>query len=695
MVTPSDIAFYNDIELGVLTLEEDTIIHANRAFQEIIGKSDIELHGENVTSLIHDESLGSFRTFMISNGIHGSVSVKLRSSNASLRWVRVSRKRVGEESLLLFENITQEMVRELIFSRLAEGFIEEESQSIFESVVLTLTHVLNVKYSFVGIFNQALEQVDVKALSKNSKVQKQFSYPLAGTPCLDVLHNGNLTVQRGIQEAYPHDKDLKDWKVDGYIGVALKNKNNESIGHLAIMDTKPVENPEFLLGILKIYASRLGVELEKVLSERELVVSETKYRNLFENAFEAKMIYDDRKKHYLQANKAAIALFGYPREFFIELDPMVLKPQKFRTSEYNRRLKHMVARAYEGEMLIEETVNKKADGSEFHSEIGISLLDREKQHYLVSVRDVSPRKKAEQELIDHKEKLEELVRERTNEIKNLNEELVKANTFLADSNLDLTTQKEKLQLALERLKVTQSQLIQSEKMASLGILTSGMAHELNNSMNTIMGGISQAYMELEELNSIPAGTLERIDGAFNWVQEGISRTSKIVKGLASYGYHQQSNKEVKDIDKVIQAAISRVEPNLEDAHITFETDLRASSNLKLQSGQMTKALVHILENAIYYARRNEETEGVGKVKVSSRFCEKANNVVVEVLNTGIPIDEDHFNRIYVPFFTTKPVGEGTGLGLSVAHSFIDQHGGSLSHENVIEGVVCTVQLPLS
>lgn len=179
-------------------------------------------------------------------------------------------------------------------------------------MVLTLTHVLNVKYSFVGIFNQPLEQVDVRALSKNSKIQKQFSYPLAGTPCHNVLQNGQLTVQRGIQEAYPSDKDLKDWKVDGYIGVALKSNRQESIGHLAIMDTKPIENPEFLLSILKIYASRLGVELERVLSERELIVSETKYRNLFENAFEAKMIYDDHKKHYLQGNKAAIELFGYP-----------------------------------------------------------------------------------------------------------------------------------------------------------------------------------------------------------------------------------------------------------------------------------------------------------------------------------------------------------------------------------------------
>lgn len=695
MVTPSDIAFYNDIELGVLTLEEDTIIHANRAFQEIIGKSDIELHGENVDSLIHDESLGSFQNFMLTHGVNGSVSIKLRSSNASLRWVRVSRKHVGEESLLLFENITQEMVRELIFSRLAEGFIEEESQSIFESVVLTLTHVLNVKYSFVGIFNRPLEQVDVKALSKNSKIQKQFSYPLAGTPCLDVLYNGNLTVQRGIQDAYPNDRDLQDWKVDGYIGVALKNKNSESIGHLAIMDTKPVENPEFLLGILKIYASRLGVELEKVLGERELVISETKYRNLFENAFEAKMIYDDQNKHYLQANKAAIELFGYPRDFFVKLDPMVLKPEAFRTPEYNKRLKHMVARAYEGEMLIEETVNKKADGSEFHSEIGISLLDREKRHYLVSVRDVSPRKKAEQELIDHKEKLEELVRERTNEIKNLNEELVKANTFLADSNLDLTTQKEKLQSALEKLKLTQGQLIQSEKMASLGILTSGMAHELNNSMNTIMGGISQAYMELEELSSIPAGTLERIDGAFNWVQEGISRTSKIVKGLASYGYHEQSNRELKDIDSVLQSAISLIEPSLKGTQIVFETDLSAASRLTLQSGQMTKALVHILENAIYYAQQKKALGGAGLVRVTSRICEKTNNVVMEVYNSGKPIEEEHFYQIYVPFFTTKPVGEGTGLGLSVAHSFIEQHGGTLTHENVAEGVVCTVQLPLN
>lgn len=693
MVTPSDIAFYNDIELGVLTLDEDIIVQSNRAFQEIIGKSDIELHGELVGSLIHEESFGQFQSFMLDSHFNGSVSIKLKSSNASLRWVRVSKKQTSDIALLLFENITQEMVRELIFSRLAEGWIEEESQSIFASVVLTLTHVLNVKYSFVGIFNQPLEQVDVRALSKNSKIQKQFSYPLEGTPCHNVLQTGQLTVQRGIQEAYPSDKDLKDWKVDGYIGVALKNNRQESIGHLAIMDTKPIENPEFLLSILKIYASRLGVELERVLSERKLMVSETKYRNLFEYAFEAKMIYDDRKKHYLQANKAAIELFGYPREFFIGLDPMILKPEAYRTTAYNNRLKHMVARALEGEMLIEETVNKKADGTEFNTEIGISLLDHDKRHFLVSVRDVSPRKKAEHELIKHKDQLEELVKERTNEIKTLNEELLRANTFLENSNVDLTTQKEKLQTALEQLKVTQNQLIQSEKMASLGILTSGMAHELNNSMNTIMGGISQAYMELEEMENIPAPTLERIDGAFNWVQEGVSRTSKIVKGLASYGYLQHSKKEAKDIDKVIQSAMALIEPNLKGVNVSIKTHLNAATELKMHTGQMNKALVHILENAVYFSGKDQESTK-GQIEITSKTDQNGKRVIIEVSNTGEIIEDDQFNRIYVPFFTTKPVGEGTGLGLSVAYSFIEQHGGSLSHENTDHGVKCIIILPL-
>ncbi len=692
MVSPSDLAFYNDIELGVLNLDNSIIINANRAFETIIGKTSSELRNENIETLVHDESLHVFQVFMQTEGEQGSVSIKLKSTNTSLRWVRISRKNVERGTLLLIENITQEMVRELIFSRLAEGFIEEESQSIFTSVVLTLTHVLNVKYSFIGIFNQTEKQVDVKALSTNSKLQKQFSYPLKGTPCLDVLNGGQLLVDKGTQEAYPHDQDLKDWSVQGYVGVALKNSDNQAIGHLAIMDIKPIENTKFLLSILKIYASRLGAELEKVLSERELINSETKYRNLFENAFEAKMIYDDRNKHYLQANKAAIELFGHPRDFFIGLNPMQLKPDEFRSPEYTKRMNHMVTQAYDGDMLIEETVNKKANGGLFFSEIAVSLLDREKGHFLVSFRDVSKRKKAEQELLEHKTNLEETIRERTKEIENLNEELQKTNTFLENSNLDLTAQKEKLQATLERLRLTQSQLIQSEKMASLGILTSGMAHELNNSMNTIMGGISQAYMELEEMK-IPAATLEKVDDAFNWVQEGVSRTAKIVKGLASYGYHEQSRKELKEIDNVIQSAIALIEPSLEKAKVSFDIALEAATKLKIQSGQMTKAFVHVLENAIYFAERDSSAEQ-GKILVTSKVDEERSNVIIEVLNTGQKISEEHFSRIYVPFFTTKPVGEGTGLGLSVAYSFIEQHGGTISHENVTDGVKCVIILPL-
>lgn len=690
MLSQTDIPFYEDIKTGVFTLDNDCIADTNPSFRQLIGDSERELTGQPFIDLIHQESHSDYNDF-IENISRSSISVKLDIPNKTVRWIRISRKSVADSSIFLVENVTQEMIMELIFSRLAEGFVKEQQMSIFSSVVLTLTHVLGVKYCFVGIFHKEEKRVRVKALSKNSELQPKFSYPLEGTPCADVLTHDYLAFSDGIQEAYPEDQDLKDWNVEGYMGVPLRNKQNQSIGHLAIMDTQPIENTDFLLSILKVYASRLGVELERVLGEKELLASEEKYRHLFENAFEAKMIYDENHDHYLEANHAARELFGYPKDFFVGLSPLKLKPETYQTKEYRHQMKTLVKRAYSGEMLIEETVNKKSDGTFFHSEIAISLLDRDKRHFLVSVRDVSKRKDVEEQLRKHQSQLEELVKARTREIKKLNKELLEANRHLEDSNTDLKSQKEKLQLTLEQLKLTQSHLIQTEKMASLGVLTSGMAHELNNSMNTILGGINQMTMEFRELDDLPIEILERIDDAVSWAKEGINRTTTIVKGLSSYGLHNSKEKKPENVDEVVESAITLIESRVHEEEISLKMKLDADLPVAMHGNQISKVLLNVLDNAIYFASKEKCPTPPCHINVLTSYSNK--EVVIQIFNTGETIAEPDLQRIYDPFFTTKTVGEGPGLGLSVAYSFLQQHLGTISHSNTNGGVLCTIKLP--
>jgi signal transduction histidine kinase len=265
-------------------------------------------------------------------------------------------------------------------------------------------------------------------------------------------------------------------------------------------------------------------------------------------------------------------------------------------------------------------------------------------------------------------------------------------SLVQERTVELSKQKEELQEIVEELKATQNQLIQSEKMASLGELTAGIAHEIQNPLNFV-NNFSEVSMELveemeEELNK--GDTAEAIAIATDIKQnlEKIrhhgKRADGIVKGMLQHSRASSGQKEPTDINTLADEYFRLAYHGLRAKDKSFNSELVTHFDENLPKANMVpqdvgRVLLNLFTNAFYAVQQRQKTAGPEfkpTVEVSTSMEKKFITVRVKDNGTGIP--EQIKDKIMQPFFTTKPTGEGTGLGLSMSYDIIVKaHGGSI------------------
>ncbi|MBI5179139.1 MAG: PAS domain-containing protein [Nitrospinae bacterium] len=227
----------------------------------------------------------------------------------------------------------------------------------------------------------------------------------------------------------------------------------------------------------------------------------------------------------------------------------------------------------------------------------------------------------------------------------------------------------------------EAQLLQSEKLASIGELASGIAHELNNPMAGIIGYSELLMDDLKEQEG-PRRDAERIHG------EAI-RCSKIIQNLLTFARRHKPQKGEISLNDVLEATIDIVDYEFKVNNVVMKKEY--APNLKLIIGdhyQMQQVFLNILNNAFFYLK---DKPGARYIIVTTR--NSARGAQVTIKNNGPKIDPAIIGKVFDPFFTTKEVGKGTGLGLSVSHGIIVSHKGELTVTNVEDGVMFTVDLP--
>ncbi len=299
-----------------------------------------------------------------------------------------------------------------------------------------------------------------------------------------------------------------------------------------------------------------------------------------------------------------------------------------------------------------------------------------------------------------------------------NQHKQRAYELLRDQKKETDKQRDKAEKALTELKSTQAQLIQSEKLASLGELTAGIAHEIQNPLNFV-NNFSELSVELvsellEERNKeygLRDEALEKDllnDLAQN--QEKINlhgkRASSIVKGMLEHSRASTGVKELTDINKLADEYLRLAYHGLRAKDSTFNSDFKTDFDENLPKIEVIpqdlgRVLLNIINNAFYATQQRfrplqgDKAVYLPKITVSTKAID--NQIIIKVKDNGIGMTEATKAKVFQPFFTTKPTGQGTGLGLSLAYDIVTKgHGGTIECESVEgEGTTFTVKLPLS
>ncbi|MBK8299972.1 MAG: GHKL domain-containing protein [Chitinophagaceae bacterium] len=264
------------------------------------------------------------------------------------------------------------------------------------------------------------------------------------------------------------------------------------------------------------------------------------------------------------------------------------------------------------------------------------------------------------------------------------EELEQKRKAIEETNAALTQ-------SLEELKAAQAQLIQSEKMASLGELTAGIAHEIQNPLNFV-NNFSDVSTELvEEMNEeIDKGNLEEAKEIAQDLKQNLEkinhhgkRAGDIVKGMLQHSRTSSGQKELTDInalaDEYLRLAYHGLRAKDKTFNAAMKTDYDESIGLiKIIPQDIGRVVLNLITNAFYAVTERKKLQTEGYEPVVSVSTKKLNDKIeIHVKDNGTGIPQKVLDKIFQPFFTTKPTGQGTGLGLSLSYDIVKAHGGEI------------------
>lgn len=243
------------------------------------------------------------------------------------------------------------------------------------------------------------------------------------------------------------------------------------------------------------------------------------------------------------------------------------------------------------------------------------------------------------------------------------------------------------------LRTAQAQLIQAAKMASLGQLVAGIAHEINNPLAFVMGHLDVARRDLTRIDEASGKTMEeahaeswkRARSRIDELGTGLERIRDLVLKLRTFSHLDQGERKTVNLSEGIASILTILNHRMSD-RIEVDVDLCDVDSIECQPGLLNQALMNLISNAI------DAIEDTGRIKVATRAGK--NTLSIEVSDTGSGIPKEIRDRVLEPFFTTKGVGQGTGLGLSITDSIVRSHSGTLSIEdNPGGGTRFTITIP--
>lgn len=283
-------------------------------------------------------------------------------------------------------------------------------------------------------------------------------------------------------------------------------------------------------------------------------------------------------------------------------------------------------------------------------------------------------------------------------IKSQEEEILMLREELVSTAVDMQKQKRELELTVENLKLAQSQLVQSEKMASVGVLTAGIAHELNNPINFMSGNVHPLQRDLEEVFALlekyeetisknDLGSyftelhelkdemdfsylIQEIYSLLKGIEEGAHRSSEIIKGLRSFSRLDDEASQIYDIHEGIDSSLVLLQNKIIDKKIVVRKDYGDFEGVECFPSKLNQVIMNILTNSL-------QAMDADRGELFIQTVSSALGIKIIIKDNGKGMQPEVKEHIFDPFFTTKEVGQGTGLGLSISYGIIEKHNGNI------------------
>jgi len=412
------------------------------------------------------------------------------------------------------------------------------------------------------------------------------------------------------------------------------------------------------------------------------------------------VIIMDNKGNLEWVNDGFVRMFGYTFDEYIQKSGVNFISASSNYDPLGTLKKCLIEKkaiSYESEMLTKSNIKKW-----LHSTITPVLDNNNEVIKLVAIdTDITKLKDAENKII--KKNIE--IEEKADKLRVQAEDLTKANR-------ELEIQKNRAEVTLIKLKNTQSQLVANEKMASLGQLTSGIAHEINNPINyisssieglrNILGDIKLLMNKYDKLNIEREDILKfkkeieyddlltGFDELTSNIKMGVDRTKEIVNSLRTFSRIDEDNFSIVDVNETINSTIILIEKQYKD-RINIIKEYNEIPTIEGITGSLSQVFLNILVNAI------QSIKGMGDIRISTSTIDESEKRMAKIgfTDTGCGMTKEVQEKIFEPFYTTKDVGEGTGLGLSIVYSIVKQHNGRIEVKSKPEkGTSFIIYLPI-
>ncbi|WP_246860748.1 PAS domain S-box protein [Noviherbaspirillum sp. UKPF54] len=541
--------------------------------------------------------------------------------------------------------------------RLAQGTRDIAGESFFDLLVADLASALGTDCAFIGLRTRKSQDLfrTIAAHERGHDVGP-FDFASAGTPYERTLEDGICVYASDVRRNFPADHLLSEHGWESYAGTALRDAAGNPIGVLAVLHSQPLNNPDLVRSMLQVFGERASAEMERKRAEEELRASEQRFSTIFQSSPIAMFVTQVRGNYIIKdVNRAFEQLFLRSRAAVFGKN----------TSEIGLYCNPEDRAALIAELKRTGTADSRpeiwmlrGDGSRVLVEIfGHTFTLAGDRFGILACTDVTDKRRIENEIRELNATLEQRVVERTEELQQANEEL---------------------EYTLGTLNMAQEELVRSEKLAALGSLVAGVAHELNTPIGNSLMVASTLLDQSRALgtsyardNGIKRSTLENYitdtGKAGDILVRNLQRAANLVTSFKQVAVDQTSSqRRTFSVAEVVAEIMLTLWPTLKKTSFTVKQDIAAGLKMDSYPGPLGQVITNLVNNALLHGFEGRAT---GTVLISAH--ESADGWLEFVVrDDGVGIPPANLNRVFDPFFTTKLGSGGSGLGLNIAHNIV-------------------------